>query len=71
MTEQPEEEKYQWIVWFHPGGRLYTYLNRTVPHMAEVLGRYHAQHGKYPHRVWVIVDNEIQKVVITQKKATA
>lgn len=66
MTEQPAEEKYYWIILFKSGGRLYPYLFRTVPYMTQVIKKYCDEHGgTYPFRVWVIVDNEIQKVVIT------
>lgn len=64
MTEDLEE-KYRWIIMFQSGGKLYTYLNRTVPHMAEVVKRYHDEHASYPHRMWVVVDDDMQKVVIT------
>jgi hypothetical protein len=63
--ETQEEEKYHWIVMFNRGGKIYTYLYRTTPHMTEVVKRYYAEHDKYPYRMWVIVDGEIQKVVIT------
>jgi len=60
-----DEEKYHWIVLFAKGGKLYPYLHRTIPHMTGVIKRFYAEHGHYPFRVWVIVDDEVQKVVIT------
>lgn len=64
-TPQEPEEKYRWIVMFKKGGKLYTYLNRTIPFMTAVIGKYRDEHAEYPYRVWVVVDDEIQKVVIS------
>lgn len=65
VTDEQDEGKYHWIIMFTRGARLYTYLHRTVPFMTKVLKASYEEHGKYPYRVWVIVDDEIQKVEIT------
>lgn len=59
------EEKLQWLVMFRMGGKTYTYMNRTVPDMTIVVKNHHDKYGVYPHRMWVIVDDEVQKVVIS------
>lgn len=62
---QGTEEKYCWVVMFQRGEKLYTYVNRTVPFMSATLAKYHAKNGTYPYRMWVIVDDEVQKVAVT------
>jgi len=63
-SKSEPEEKYHWVVWFRQGGRLYTYLHRTVEDMTSMVEKHYAEHATYPYRMWVIVDGEIQKVVI-------
>lgn len=64
MKEEPEE-KFRWLVMFVPRGKIYTYMYKTVPQMTEIIKFSHEKHGFYPYRAWVIVDDEVQKVVIT------
>lgn len=64
MTEEPEA-KYHWIVMFRKGGRLYPYLWRTIPDMTTIVKSHYERSGVWPHRMWVIVEDEVQKVVIT------
>lgn len=68
MTEEPVEEveeKYRWIIMFHEEGKLYTYLWRTKAYMAGVLKKYYDEHTSYPYKIWVVVDDEMHKVMIT------
>lgn len=65
MIEEQAEEKFQWLVMFRTGGKTYTYMNRTIPDMALVAKNHHDRSGVYPHRMWVIVKDEVQKVEIT------
>lgn len=64
MTEAADEEKYQWVVRFNPGGKLYTYMYRTVAHMAGVVEVFQEKEGRFPHRMWVVVGDEMHKVDI-------
>lgn len=64
VTEQSDEEKYHWIVMFNERGKVYPYLYRTVLHMTDVVQRFFVEHGRYPYRMWAIVEGEIQKVEI-------
>jgi hypothetical protein len=65
VTEDNKEEKLHWIVMFRVGSKLYPYMYRSVPEMALVAKGHFDRYGVYPHRMWVIVDDEVQKVVIT------
>lgn len=66
VTEVDEDEKkYHWMIMFSEAGKVYAYQFRTMSHMAQVLGKFFAEHGRYPFRVWSIVDGEIQKVNIS------
>ena len=65
MTEAAEERRYHWIVIFKERGKIYTYLNRTIPYMSAVVKKFYDDHDQYPYRMWVIVDGEIQKVEVT------
>lgn len=62
--EEAPEGRYNWIVVFGKGGKPYTYLKRSIPYMALVVKKFHKEHGTYPHRMWVLVDDEIQAVEI-------
>ncbi len=64
MTEQPEE-KYHWIVIFRKGSKVYTYQNRTERELNQVVKDHYEKYGVHPYRMWVIADDEIEKVVIT------
>jgi len=59
-----EEEKYHWLVVFRERQAPYTYKFRTESYMAEVVAKHREQYGVFPYRMWIIVDNEIKKVVI-------
>lgn len=60
-----DEEKLHWIVVFNKGGKIYPYMYRTVEYMAAIVKDHHIRHNKYPYRMWVIVDDEVQRVEIT------
>lgn len=64
VSEQSDDEKYHWIVVFRRYGKVYPYMYRTVETMAETVRVHHEKYGVYPYRMWVIVNDEIQKVVI-------
>jgi hypothetical protein len=66
VIEEPVEEveKYRWIIMFQEEGKLYTYLWRTKAHMADVLKKHYDEHASYPYKIWVVVDDEMHKVVI-------
>lgn len=67
VSAMPEvdEEKYHWIVMFRKGGKLYPYMYRTVSEMVLTVKSHYDRHAVYPYRMWVIVDDEVQKVVIS------
>lgn len=61
-----EDEKYHWFVIFRKGEKPYSYLYRTIGHMTDVIQRSYERTGSYPHRMWVIVNDEVNKVVINK-----
>lgn len=63
---QDEEEKYHWLVVFKEGQLPYMYKFRSESYMVEQLVKHRQRNGVYPFRMWVIVDNEIQKVDIAE-----
>ena|SRR5689334_9588844 len=63
-VEDQDEEKYHWVVWFRKGGKLYTYMYRSVPDMVKMVQDHYAKHAVHPYRMWVLVEGEIQKVEI-------
>lgn len=64
--EKDQEEKFRWLVMFEPRGKIYTYMYKTVSQMAEAIRISYEEHERtYPYRVWVIVNDEVQKVEIT------
>ncbi len=65
MPEDESEERYHWIVVFRKGGKPYTYMFRTIEEMAATMKSHRARKGDYPYRTWVVVDDEIQKVIVT------
>jgi len=65
LVTEPPEDKYHWIVVFRKSGKVYPYMYRTVPEMTLVVKGHHDKYGAYPYRMWVIVEDEVQKVVIT------
>lgn len=65
VTETIEEDRHHWIVMFSEREKLYAYLYRTVPYMTEVVRKFYSEHARWPYRMWVIVDGEIQKVEIS------
>jgi len=65
MTDRDTEGKLHWIVIFNKEGKIYPYMYRSVEYMTMVVKAHHDKYNKYPYRMWVIVDDEIQKVVIT------
>lgn len=65
MTEVEREEKYHWIVVFRKGGKVYPYMYRTVEHMTGTVKAHYDKYGVYPHAMWVMVEDEMQKVEIT------
>lgn len=60
-----QEEKYHWIVLFHERGQLYPYRYRDVSHMTAVAKRFYDEHGRYPYRMWALINGEMRKVLIT------
>lgn len=64
MTDQPDD-KYHWIVLFHERGKVYPYLYRDVSYMTAVVKKFYDEHGRYPYRMWAIVDGKMQKVEIS------
>lgn len=62
-----EEDRYHWIVMFNENDSkgVYTYKYRSVPYMTAVVKKFHDEHNRYPYRIWVIVDGNVQKVEIT------
>lgn len=64
LAMEDAEEKYHWVVVFRRNQLPYTYKFRSVPYMVEVCAKHKDRYGVYPFRMWVIVDDEIQKVEI-------
>lgn len=68
---EDSEEKYRWMILFQKHGKIYPYMYRTVEEMTEILQRHRAKSGKYPYRIWAVVENdhdsefEMLKVEIT------
>lgn len=66
VTEPSEDDKYHWVVVFRKGQRPYTYLFRTMAEMVSVVKEHRRRNGNHdPYAMWVMVEEEIQKVVIT------
>ena len=64
VTEE-QTDKYHWIVLFHERGLLYPYRYRDFAYMTAVVKKFYDEHGRYPYRMWAMVNGEMRKVNIS------
>ena len=61
-----EDGRYHWFVVFRKGDAPYPYKFRNLDYMTAVFQKSYDRTGSYPFRVWVIIDDEIQKVTVSK-----
>lgn len=65
MSEVTGEQKFRWVIQFtETDVKLYPYINRTVSEMEGRVVESFRKHGRWPYRIWAVVDGEMIKVNI-------